>query len=59
MFKQKKTALYMRFATSQQVRQKTIRNRLRALAMLSLKSSYHEYRKLHPAFRQTYSRRDT
>ena len=35
MFKQKKTALYMRFATSQQVRQKTIRNRLRALAMLN------------------------
>lgn len=35
MFKQKKTALYMRFATSQQARHKTIRNRLRALAMLN------------------------
>ena len=35
MLKQKKTALYMRFATSQQVRHKIIRNRLRALAMLN------------------------
>lgn len=35
MIKRKKTALYMRFATSQQARQKTIRNRLRALAMLN------------------------
>ena len=35
MFKKKKTALYMRFATSQQARQKTVKTRLRALAILN------------------------
>ena len=35
MFKKKKTALYMRFATSQQARQKTVKTRLRALATLN------------------------
>ena len=35
MFKKKGTALYMRFATCQQARQKTVKNRLRVLAMLN------------------------